>query len=311
MLQRFRMLCVAGVLATGLAPALAAEAGADAGDEGRCERVGSFTTQLVSGDVADVYHPLPARGPAPVIAFLQGGLTDKGLYTGYASELACAGYVVVVPNRFAALFPGQPPQIFTSQQVINHVLDTMVLSNANAGSPLFGAVDTARLGVAGHSFGGAAALFAIEGSCRPPFCFGFFTRPPQMKAAVVFGVNTIGQGGVLLDVDTSAVPVAMIHGDIDGRATLARAIATFGILERSKAFITIEGINHWGIIDLQNPAGNTPDPNVQTRPQDWGIAKTAKYSRIVFDAYVKGDAGALRKLRRGQAESGVQVQFVE
>ena len=305
MQSRFVLLCLSLLVAFAHATAHAAD------DAGRCESVGSFTTNLVSGDAADVYHPLPARESVPVIAFLQGGLTDKSLYAGYASELACAGYVVVVPNRFASLFPGQPPQIFTSQQVINDVLATMVLSNANAGSPLFGTVDTDSLGVAGHSFGGAAALFAIEGSCRPPFCFGLYERPPQLKAAVVFGVNTIGPGGAPIDVNTSAAPVAMIHGSVDGRATLARATATFAVLERSKAFIKIDGLNHWGIIDVQNPAGNSPDPNVQTRPQGWGIAKTAKYSQLMFDAYLKGDNGALKKLRREQSESGIDIQFDE
>lgn len=159
-----------------------------------CERVDSFNTVLVSGDWADVYHPLPARAGTPGIAFLQGGLTDKSVYSGFARELACAGYVMVVPNHDVALIPGLPPQLFASQQVINDVLATMVLSNANPVSPVYGTVVTNTLGVSVHSFGGATALFAIEGSCRPPFCFGFYARPPQLKAAAVFGVNTIGQG---------------------------------------------------------------------------------------------------------------------
>lgn len=311
MKARLAAWCLGLLVAAGHGPVWSQMLSGTPGDaSGPCERVDSYATVLVSGDPADVYHPVPARGGTPVVAFLQGGLTDKSLYSGFARELACAGYVVVVPNRFAALIPGQPPQIFTSQQVINHVLATMQLAQANPASPVYGAVDASRLAVAGHSFGGAAALFAVEGSCRPPFCFGFFARPPQLKAVAVFGVNTFLQGAPL-DVNSSAVPVAMIQGSLDGRATPARAQATYALLEAPKAFITIEGLNHWGIIDVQNPAGNTPDPNQQTQPQAWGIAKTAKFTRLMFDAYLKGDRGALRQLRGDRGEPDVTVQLAE
>jgi hypothetical protein len=50
---------------------------------------------------------------------------------------------------------------------------------------------------------------------------------------------------------------------------------------------------------------------VQTRPQGWGISKTAKYAQIVFDAYLKSDSGALKKLRTQKSETGVTIQFVE
>ena len=55
-------------------------------------------------------------------------------------------------------------------------------------------------------------------------------RPPQLKAAAVYGVNTFSQAGVLLDVNTSAAPSVLIQGANDGRATPARASATFGIM---------------------------------------------------------------------------------
>jgi hypothetical protein len=103
----------------------------------------------------------------------------------------------------------------------------------------------------------------------------------------------------------------LLQGSVDGRATPDRAALTFGLMETPKALITFDGLNHWGIADVQNPAGNSPDPNAQTRPQDWGISKTAKYARTVFDAYLKGDNGSLSKLREQQSETGVDTQFVE
>jgi dienelactone hydrolase len=272
--------------------------------------VGVFTTALLSGDQADVYHPVGGTPDSfPIIAFLQGGLVDKSLYSGFASGLAGAGYVVVVPNHFQ-LFGPPPAQLFSSQSVVTDVLASITAADANPASPLYQVVDTNNLGVSGHSFGGAAALYAVEGSCLPPFCFGFFARPPQLKAAAVYGVNTVNPAGILLDVNTSAAPVALLQGSVDGRATPAKAAQTFGLMETPKGLVTFDGLNHWGIADVQNPAGNTPDPGVQTRDQSWGISKTAKYARIVFDAYLKGDSDALGKLQTQQSESGITIQFV-
>jgi dienelactone hydrolase len=276
-----------------------------------CGQVNVFTTTLNSGDQADVYHPSRGRtNEYPVVAFLQGGLVDKSLYSGFGKELASAGYVVVIPNHFAALAPPPaPPGLFASQHSVNDVLASMTAANADPASPVYRLVDTSKLGVAGHSFGGAAALYTVEGSCLPPFCFGFFVRPPALKAAAVFGVNTFNQAGVLLDVNTSAAPSVLIQGANDGRAIPARAAATFGIMETPKALITIDGINHWGIADVQNPPPNTPDPGVQTKSQEYSIEKTAKYTALVFDAYVKGDRGAQKKLRKEKGERGVNIEF--
>ena len=311
MKSRITMSCLSLLLVAACSASPTDRHGIDAIEEVLNDDVNVFTTSLLSSDLADVYHPIGGSPDSyPVVAFLQGGLVDKSLYAGFATELAGAGYVVVVPNHFASLIPG-PPQLFSSQHVVTDVLASMSAADANPASPLYQIVDTNNLGVSGHSFGGAAALYTVEGSCNPPFCFGFFVRPPQLKAAAVYGVNTFSPQGMLLEVDTSAAPVALLQGSVDGRATPARAALTFGVLETPKALITFDGLNHWGIADVQNPAGNTPDPNAQTQPQEWGVSKTAKYARIIFDAYLKGDGSALEKLRQQQSESGIGVQFVE
>lgn len=301
-----------GLLLASACSAAPTDRGASAAVNERLVDTSVFTTSLLSGDQADVYYPVGgAPDSYPIIAFLQGGLVDKSLYSGFATELAAAGYVVVVPNHFQVLFPGAPPQLFSSQHVVTDVLASMSAADADPASPLYQIVDTNNLGISGHSFGGAAALYTVEGSCNPPFCFGFFVRPPQLRAAAVYGVNTFSPQGVLLPVDTSAAPVALLQGAVDGRATPARADATFGIMEAPKALVTLDGLNHWGIADVQNPPGNTADPNPQTQSQSWGISKTAKYARTMFDAYLKGDSGSLQKLRDATSETGVGIQFIE
>ncbi|MCG8417052.1 MAG: hypothetical protein MJE77_03795 [Proteobacteria bacterium] len=44
-------------------------------------------------------------------------------------------FVVVVPNHRQSLAPGQPPQLFTSQHVINYVLEGMRARDADESSP--------------------------------------------------------------------------------------------------------------------------------------------------------------------------------
>ena len=286
-----------------------------ASSEQACSSVNVFTTTLTNGDQADVYHPTYGHADEyPVIAFLQGALTDKSFYSGFAKDLAGQGYVVVVANHFQLLGP-PPAQLFTSELVVNAVQASMTAADADPASPVYQIVDTNNLGVSGHSFGGVAALYSVQGTCQPPFCFGpFYTRPPQLHAAAVYGTNTFAPPPappVLLDVNTSAAPVALLQGSVDGNALPSRAVATFGILETPKSLISFDGLNHWGIADQQNPPGTQPDLSPQTRPQEWGIDKTAKWAGIWFDAYLKGDKGALKKLRKEKSEHGVDIDFVE
>ena len=274
----------------------------------------AFTTTLLSGDQADVYyptHPHYRRQTFPVIAFLQGALSDKGLYSEYADRLAGHGYIVVVPNHFEALIPGLPPQLFSTQTVVTDVLASMVAANNDSSSPLYTIVDTHTLGVGGHSFGGAVGLYAVEGSCNPPFCFTSYTRPPELKAAALYGTNSIGLDGQPLDVDTSAAPVFLLQGSVDGIATPGEAASTFPLLEAPKGIIAFTGLNHWGIADVQNPPGTTSDPLAQTVRQNVGLIRLARWSAIVFDAYLKNDRRALRRLRREPQRRAVQVTLVE
>ena len=310
---RLASVCL-GVLLTSAGPALTqAATAADTEGAGTTAAAtctaGSYATTLVNGDQADVYYPEPApAGGSPVVAFLQGGNADKSLYSGYSRELACAGYVVVVPNHYLG------SQLISSENVVNAVLATMKQADAGQ-TPVAGAVDTRVLGVAGHSVGGAAGLFAIDDAvCSFPFCLGFNRRPAELKAVAAYGTSTVDPfSRQLIDVDSTGVPVALIHGTNDQRADIGNSRATYGILETPKAFVTIDGLNHWGIADVNNPppSDRTLDPGVQTRAREWGIAKTAKATRLWFDAYLKGDPGALHQLRGDINDASFTVDLQE
>lgn len=275
--------------------------------------VETLSVTLPSGDAADVYFPDIAVAAQnahvdafPVVAFLQGGLTDKSYYSGFATELAAFGYVVYVPNHYKMLTPA--PALFADGSSLNDVLAAATVADGNAASPLYRIVNTAAMGVAGHSFGGVAATYAATSNCQPPFCIPpspVYTRPAAVKAAAVFGVHTV-QGGTTLDI-ANDLPTALLSGSQDSRVTPALVASTYAVLEPSRASIAFTGVNHWGIADMQNPPGVTPETVAQSRPQSWGIAKIAKWTALFFDAFVRGDANAQRRIAEQRSETGVSI----
>lgn len=252
------------------------------------------------GDQADVYFPaVSAEDDAfQIVAVLQGALVDKSFYSDFASQLARFGFVVVVPNHLQILGPpGSPPALFTDQIVVNDVLAQMILEDTNPNSSVFGIVDTSRLGLAGHSFGGSAGLFAIEGNCKLPFCEGFFQRPKALRAGAFYGTNTFDETkGTFIDVNTGAIPVALVQGSRDGISTSEEVQDTFELLDGLRKFKPIEGANHYGITNEDNPQAIPPsfippimDEIVPTVSQTESIAQIALATGKFLSTHLKGE----------------------
>ncbi|MEG4397174.1 hypothetical protein QUB30_32910 [Microcoleus sp. BROC3] len=92
-----------------------------------------------------------------IALLLQGALLDKSFYSDYASLVARYGLVVVVPNnlRPSPFNPTSPPNLVSQTSQIAPVLSQMAIENTKPTSPIAFVVDTQRLGLLGHSFGGA------------------------------------------------------------------------------------------------------------------------------------------------------------
>ena len=201
----------------------------------RFDGVASYTTAIAaSGDAADIYFPTDGS-PAifallgdrfPVVVVLQGGRTARGFYSEYAGRIARHGFIVIVPDHIRVFPPGAPvpPAALTEASVLNDAFAHVVAEGAKPGSPIFGRVDGSRLGVTGHSLGGAVALNIIGGVCPPGLCTPGYVRPPELKAAALYATNYFSQPPAP-PIDTSAVPVALVQGLNDGRALPARATA--------------------------------------------------------------------------------------
>ena len=268
-------------------------------------------TVAASGDPAEIYYPdLPMSGAAPARAFppvilLQGAQVDRQYYSQFAQELARYGFVIIVPDHVSSIFGSG---LFAEMNVITNALAHLQAETTDLNSPLYGIVDTTRAGVSGHSFGSAAALFALANFCTFPFCDPSegFQLPPEIKAAALVAGNS---GAV--DLDTMGIPTALLIGDLD--TGLANSRATYATLEPPRAFVLLSDANHYGLNDVNQP------PNAQVRegeasqntPQAISASRFAQWSGLFLRTYLYGDQQARRQIYESGGDANTSVTGTE
>lgn len=261
------------------------------------------TTISANNDLADIYYPKPSNLQSgkysfPIALLLQGALVDKSFYSDYASLVARYGFVVVVPNHFRSLpiNATSPPSLLSETSQIGAVLSQMAIENTKPTSPIASVVDTQRLGLLGHSFGGAVGLSAIANKCLTELflCREPFTRPKELLAGAFFGANLRNPiTNEFVPIANDGIAVALIQGDIDGVALRDRAQSTFDRIQTPpKALISVKGANHFGITDVNHPAGANPDRNTPTLDRAVGIETIARWSALFLRANMLEDPAA-------------------
>lgn len=148
----------------------------------------------------------PAEAGYPVILFSHGWNGFNAQNTGQALELASHGYVVVgvqhtygavmtvfgdgtiAPNNPSALPRGAPDEEYeTAARLLAaqwagdlaYTIDFLEQQNTDAESPLYAALDLARIGAYGHSTGGGAViqLCGTDARCKAVLGMDPFLRP--------------------------------------------------------------------------------------------------------------------------------------
>ena len=245
-------------------------------------------------DLVDVFYPINDREPNrryPLIVFLQGALTDKAFYSQYAQSIASFGFVVAVPNHRSPLLGGN--DLFAESTVITDVIEHMEIQVRKVQSPLYNRVDATQVGISGHSFGGLAALFAINNTCFFPVCnpASGFQRPAEIKAAALVGAQA---GGA--DIDSTGIPTAFLVGEFD--SGLERFINTYDTLESPKALIEVAGADHFGLNDINEPPGSNTDreDRAQKIPQAITVTQFGEWAGTFYRAHIYNDAQAWRMI---------------
>jgi dienelactone hydrolase len=261
--------------------------------------VRAYTTKIsADGDPADIYYPVLSEttpDQLPIALILQGALIDKSEYSNYAEKVASYGFVVVVPNNERSV-TGPNGQAITGllsdQQQVNDVLAQMKLEDADAASPIYEIVDTEKLGLLGHSFGGYAGLAAIQNINDPAVSTGNYTRPPELKAGIFYGTSfqTPPDSGTFPAINNQDIPIGLIVGTRDSIANFGEVASTYDKIQNlPKALIAIGGANHYSITNEDNL---TREPKRPTLDQAAATGAIGRWSGLFLRANLLGDRGA-------------------
>lgn len=221
----------------------------------------------------DVYLPA-GSGPFPFVAFAHGLNGHPRKFTQLLTAWAEAGYAVAAPAFPLSNdeVPGEATWTDLGNQPgdISFVIDEMLAANEDPASPVYGAIDPERIGVAGLSLGGATTYGVAFNDC----CLD--ERP---IAAMVLDGARLTVGG---EFDFSrGLPLMIVHADEDFALPYADAVAAYAESAPPKWFVTLHEFAH------ASPFENDPDP-----ADDLVTASTIAF----WDLYLAGDGSAEQRL---------------
>jgi predicted dienelactone hydrolase len=206
-------------------------------------------------------------GPYPMIAFGHGFAMQSSYYNSYYEHLASNGYIVIAPQ-----FPDT--QHGELAQDLLACIDWLRMRNSDAQSALFGAVDTSRAGVAGHSMGGGACLLAAAYDSRiraaAPMC------PAETTPSVIARMSQI------------AGAVCIIAASNDGITPVStQQQPMYNAAQAFKSLAVLQGGNHTRCMDT--PLFDFTDPGgSMTRPVQQQL--TRRYMTALFNLFLKDDS---------------------
>jgi predicted dienelactone hydrolase len=173
--------------------------------------------QLFGLDLATVpaYRDVDlAAGSFPLVVFSHGnnGIRIQSFF--FAGHLASHGYIVVAADHHGNTFPDTLASIVDPDPAVNRpldmsfVIDEFTTLNADVGGFFEGAIDLAKIGASGHSFGGYTSLALAGGS----FGLGTFTDP---RVSAVFPQAPTVLPFTAAYFPTITIPTLIVGGTID------------------------------------------------------------------------------------------------
>lgn len=283
----------------------------------------------------------------PVVVMSHGDRTMPALYTTYAETLASSGFMVIgvthlynaaiavlqdgTPVTFSSEASAMPPGIspdMTPLQIaealdlqgrfaagiasadLKFVIDQLVTEQAL--DPMFaGRLDFNRIGVIGHSIGGAAAIETLITDDR-------VSAAINLDGTVFSDVSTPSDRPVLivataypeLEADGSApVPPGLTADEFEQIAAMTTRVVTMNQTWPEVTFVTIEGAGHNNFSDAGLLAPVLPVLNSDLGPIDAGYALevSASYAVAFFRDALTGDAWNLAELESRYPESELHL----
>ena len=179
-----------------------------------------------------VWYPADGDGPFPLILFSHGLTSEPSAYATVLRAWAKAGFVVAAPAYPYTSYGVKkldPLDIVNQPTDATEVITRMLALNDEAGDPLEGRIDTARIAAAGHSAGGMTTV-------------GMFstTRDDRLTAGIVLS------GRKLLPVPFTGAPapILFVHGKLDRTVRYAEGLAAFEAVPWPKAMMAVTKGGH-------------------------------------------------------------------
>lgn len=223
--------------------------------------------------ITDVYLPA-GQGPFPLVVFAHGfdGHPDK--FTELLGQWADAGYAVAAPAfpLSNSEVPGEPTVADLADQPgdVSFVIDELVAASSDESSPVYGAVDPDRIGVAGLSMGGATAYAVGFDDC----CLD-----GRVSAVMVFDAAPLANDGAIGP--ARGLPLLIVHAEGDYRVPYTEGVDAYGRAVAPKWFVTLHEFVHG------QPYENTPDP-----ADELVVTTTIAF----WDRYLRDDEAAEQRL---------------
>lgn len=179
----------------------------------------------------------------PLLMFSHGSCGFPGQSLFLTSLMASYGFIVAAPphpGNEISDFPdcGTPAEqadsFFNREADVTFVIDSLLQLNADPTSFLYGAIDPARIGMSGHSFGGQTTLRVCADDAR---VIAGLALAPALKPIQALVPNI-------------RVPMMVQDGSVDSVTPFAdNALATYDLLSPSKYLVEIENTGHLAFSD--------------------------------------------------------------
>jgi predicted dienelactone hydrolase len=227
------------------------------------------------GGVIDA--PLDVSGaPYPLLMFSHGSCGFPTQSTFLTPLIASYGYVVAAPphpGNTIFEFPncGTPAaQAVSFQERPNDIIfvtDELLTASQDAGSPFFGGIDPARIGMSGHSFGGLTTYLVQARDSR-------YRVAIPMAPAAPFN-------------PTLTVPSLSVMGQIDSVVNNNDTRAAYDRSSTPKVRVEIEHAGHFAFSNGCFPSPDCQPPTTLT--QDEAHAAVLRWVLPFLQRYLAGD----------------------
>jgi predicted dienelactone hydrolase len=228
-----------------------------------------------------------------VLAHGYGGSTAR--FEAIGQFLAQAGYLVAAPS-FPLTNEDAPGGHLTftaladvAQQPgdVSFLIGRLLAASGDPADELHGRIDPARVGVLGHSLGGATVLGATRtGCCTDPRIGAVVAVAPAWTVLEAYLHEKPGPDGP---------PTLIVNGSADTTVVPALSIQLFELLSPPRVYVEVPGAHHSDLIENVGPPGPFLDP-------------TERAAAAFFDAELAGRGAELDDTLRMLAADGETVR---